>query len=197
MLYVKDGQIYRAPVGAPAAPTKVDKGEAPFINAWGRNSGPKWSPDGTRIAFSSNRTDHSFIGIYDERTKLVSYVAPSVDRDTSPTWSPDGKQIAFLRRPGLPFGQQATPGSGSGLPDVTGGRGGGGRSGGAGRTSRRTWRGNGTRCGRRGAHWTSDRRGDHAAHANAATNDHSTGHATHASRRYGRPGARRPWRRWR
>jgi dipeptidyl-peptidase-4 len=139
VLYVKDSQIYRAPVLAAAAPTKVDKGEAPFINAWGRNSGPKWSPDGTRIAFSSNRTDHSFIGIYDERTKLVSYVAPSVDRDTSPTWSPDGKQIAFLRRPGLPFGQQSTPGSGSGLPDATGGRGnnnnggapGGGRAGGA------------------------------------------------------------------
>ena len=133
VLYVKDGQIYRAPVTAPAVPTKVDKGEAPFINAWGRNSGPKWSPDGTRIAFSTNRTDHSFIGMYDERTKLVSYVAPSVDRDTSPTWSPDGKKIAFLRRPGAPFGQQTTPGSGSGLPDATGGRGGNGGGPGGGR----------------------------------------------------------------
>ncbi len=126
VVYVKDGQIYRAPVDAPAAPTKIDKGEAPFINAWGRNSGPKWSPDGMYIAFSSNRTDHSFIGLYEAKTHHVTYVAPSVDRDTNPTWSPDGKQIAFLRRPGLPFGQQATPGSGSGLPDATGGRGGNG-----------------------------------------------------------------------
>jgi len=126
VVYVKDSQIYRASVVAPAVATKIEKGEAPFINAWGRNSGPKWSPDGTRIAFSSNRTDHSFIGVYDFKTDKVSYVAPSVDRDSSPTWSPDGKQIAFLRRPGLPFGQQATPGSGSGLPDVTGGRGGNG-----------------------------------------------------------------------
>jgi dipeptidyl aminopeptidase/acylaminoacyl peptidase len=137
VVYVKDGQIYRASVMAPAVSTKIEKGEAPFINAWGRNGGPRWSPDGTRIAFSSNRTDHSFIGVYDFKTNKVSYVAPSVDRDTSPTWSPDGTQIAFLRRPGLPFGQQSTPGSGSGLPDTTGGRGGaagapgGGRNGGA------------------------------------------------------------------
>src|SRR5262249_55438004 len=69
-----------------------------------------------------------FIGLYDVKTRTVSYVAPSTDRDTSPTWSPDGKRIAFLRRPGLPFGAQATPGAGSGLPDngAAGGRGGGG-----------------------------------------------------------------------
>ena len=123
VVYVKDGQIYRARVGV-AAPTKMDAGEQPFIKAWGRNSGPKWSPDGTRIVFSSNRTTHSFVGIYDFRTKLVSYLAPGVDRDTSPAWSPDGKQIAFLRRPGQPFGQQSTPGRGTGLPEA-GGRGGG------------------------------------------------------------------------
>jgi len=139
VLYVKEFQIYRAPVAAPVAPTKADKGEAPFINAWGRNSGPRWSPDGQYIAFTSNRTDHSFIGLYEAKTHHVTYVAPSVDRDTSPTWSPDGKSIAFLRRPGLPFGQQSTPGSGSGVPAATDntGRGGnagapgGGRAGGA------------------------------------------------------------------
>jgi dipeptidyl aminopeptidase/acylaminoacyl peptidase len=131
VLYVKDSQIYRAPVAAPAAPTDVDKGEAPFINAWGRNSGPKWSPDGQYIAFSSNRTDHSFIGLYEAKTHHVTYVAPSVDRDTSPTWSPDGKSIAFLRRPGLPFGQQSTPGSGSGVPAAGDNQGRGGNAGAA------------------------------------------------------------------
>jgi dipeptidyl-peptidase-4 len=133
VLYVKDGQIYRARVTALAEATPIDKGEKPFIDAWGLNGGPRWSPDGTRIAFVSNRTDHSFIGMYDVKTRTVSYVAPSTDRDTSPTWSADGKKIAFLRRPGLPFGQQATPGAGSGLPDSGGGRlgGGGGRAGGA------------------------------------------------------------------
>jgi dipeptidyl-peptidase-4 len=126
VLYVKDGQIYRARVTALATATAIDKGEKPLIDAWGLNSGPRWSPDGTRIAFVSNRTDHSFIGMYDVKARTVNYVAPSTDRDTSPTWSADGKKIAFLRRPGLPFGQQTTPGAGSGLPDTGGGRGGGG-----------------------------------------------------------------------
>ena len=129
VLYVKDGQIYRARVTQTPAPTTAyDKGEKPFIEAWGRNSGPKWSPDGTRIAFSSNRNDHSFIGMYNVKTRTVSYLAPSVDRDTSPTWSADSKQVAFLRRPGLPFGQQETPGRMSGLPPATGRGGGGGRA---------------------------------------------------------------------
>ena len=139
VLYMKDGQIYRARVGATGAPTAIDRGEEPFIQTWGRNSNPVWSPDGTRIAFTSNRVTHSFIGVYDSRTKLVTYVAPSVDRDTSPTWSPDGKRIAFLRRPGQAFGQQPSPGNGSGMPAAggRGGRGGGGaRQGGAGRGGR-------------------------------------------------------------
>ncbi|HEY6358401.1 MAG TPA: hypothetical protein VIX35_09160, partial [Vicinamibacterales bacterium] len=129
VLYLKDGQIYRARVTSLAPTTPFDKGEKPFIDAWGFNGGPRWSPDGTRIAFVSNRTDHSFIGMYDVRTRTLSYVAPSTDRDTSPTWSADGKKVAFLRRPGLPFGEQATPGAGSGLPE----NGGGGRGGGGGR----------------------------------------------------------------
>jgi len=128
VLYVKDGQIYRARVSQiPAPTTPIDKGEKAFIDAWGRNSAPKWSPDETKIAFSSNRNDHSFIGMYDVKTRTVTYLAPSVDRDTSPTWSPDSKHVAFLRRPGLPFGQQETPGRMSGLPPATG-RGGGGRA---------------------------------------------------------------------
>ena len=134
VVYMKDGQIYRARIGVPAT-TAIDRGEAPFINAWGRNSGPRFSPDGRYIAFSSNRVTHSFIGLYDFKTNKVTYVSAGVDRDTNPVWSPDGKKIAFLRRPGAPFGTQPSPGGGSGMPaeTATGGRGGGGggRAGGA------------------------------------------------------------------
>lgn len=110
--FAKDGQIYRVPVARGAAVTAVDRAEQPLIKAWGTNGNPRWSPDGSKIAFVSERGDHSFIGVYDVAARTVSYLAPGVDRDTSPTWSADGGRIAFIRRPGAPFGQQAQSGSG-------------------------------------------------------------------------------------
>jgi dipeptidyl aminopeptidase/acylaminoacyl peptidase len=112
VLFVREGQIYRARVQQAGPADSVDRGLKPFIKEWGTQSGPRWSPDGTRIAFVSTRTDHSFIGIYDTRTRRVDFVSPSVDFDGVPTWSPDGKQIAFTRCPGLPFGLQAQTGDG-------------------------------------------------------------------------------------
>jgi dipeptidyl aminopeptidase/acylaminoacyl peptidase len=120
VLYAKEGQIFRAAVappptaaaGSPEPKVSDHAPEVPFIREWGTNSGPRWSPDGLKIAFSSSRVDHSFVGVYDVRTRSVSYLAPGVDRDTSPTWSPDGRRLAFLRRPGVPFGQQTQAGGG-------------------------------------------------------------------------------------
>ena len=124
VLYVKDGQIYRGRVTPSAAPDSLDRGQKPFIKAWGRQSSPRWSPDGSKVAFVSDRTNHSFIAIYDSKTRSVSYMAPSVDFDAAPTWSPDGKQIAFTRRPGTPFGAQTQEGQGGiGNPPGPGGSG--------------------------------------------------------------------------
>ena len=153
VLYVKDGQIYRARVGIVGAPTAIDKGEQPFIKAWGRNSAPRFSPDGRFVAFSSNRTTHSFIGLYDFKTNKVTYVAPGVDRDTSPVWSRDSQQLLFIRRPGAAFGQQPSPGGGSGMPDDTqGGRGGAntGRAGAANPTGAAGRQGGAAQAGRAG-----------------------------------------------
>ena len=66
----------------------------------GGSEGPRWSPDGKQIAFTSTRGDHSFIVVYDLATHSARYLQPSTDHDQAARWSPDGKQIAFLRTPG-------------------------------------------------------------------------------------------------
>ncbi len=132
--FARDGQIYRASTDQNRPASARDRGEQPFITAWGTNGNPSWSPDGSKIAFVSSRTDHSFVVIADNATRKITYMSPSVDFDTSPTWSSDGKQVAFIRRPGTPFGRQAQQGGGGvGLPNgpafqpgTQGRRGGGG-----------------------------------------------------------------------
>jgi dipeptidyl aminopeptidase/acylaminoacyl peptidase len=59
----------------------------------------RWSPDGARVAFVSDRDDHSFIAVYTVASGAVAYLDPSTDLDTNPTWSPDSTRIAFLRIP--------------------------------------------------------------------------------------------------
>ena len=59
----------------------------------------RWSPDGARLAFVSDRDDHSFIAVYTVASGAVAYLDPSTDLDTNPTWSPDSTRIAFLRIP--------------------------------------------------------------------------------------------------
>jgi dipeptidyl-peptidase 4 len=117
VVFVRDGQIYRARVTPTRPASEMDRGDKPFITQWGVQSGPKWSPDGRKVAFVSTRTDHSFIMVYDMATRTVKYMSPSVDFDTSPLWTADSQSVVFVRRPGLPFGQQAQQGGGGiGVP---------------------------------------------------------------------------------
>ena len=75
----------------------------------GESDTPRWSPDGKRIAFRSNRKDHSFIAVLELATKKITYLAPTTNRDASPVWSPDSKQIAFIRQPGVEFKRPLVP----------------------------------------------------------------------------------------
>jgi dipeptidyl aminopeptidase/acylaminoacyl peptidase len=59
----------------------------------------RWSPDGTRVSFVSDRGDHSFIAVYSAAFGSVTYLDPSTDQDSNPVWSPDSTRIAFLRIP--------------------------------------------------------------------------------------------------
>lgn len=106
VLFTRGGQIHGVAVD-PRKPASESTGARPLFSTYGRNSDPIWSPDSKRIAFSSKRSGHSYIGLYEVDAVRVSYMAPGVDRDTSPTWSPDGSQIAFIRKPGPSFGEQA------------------------------------------------------------------------------------------
>jgi len=112
VVFARDSQIYRYQI-VPRVSAPAEKDQQPYIKEWGRNMTPRWSPDGSKLAFVSLRDNHSLIAVYDVRTRRFHYVAPSVDIDASPTWSADGKRLAFVRRPGLPFGQQAQVGDGS------------------------------------------------------------------------------------
>jgi dipeptidyl aminopeptidase/acylaminoacyl peptidase len=91
--FVKNGQIWTAPIDG-AAPGKA------LFTARGTNSAPRWSPDGTRLAFVSGRGDHAFIGVYTSDTMPILWLEATFARDRSPCWSPDGRSIAFVRGPG-------------------------------------------------------------------------------------------------
>ncbi len=116
ILFIKNGQIYRAKLSPTKPATEVDRGEKALITEWGVQSDPQWSPDGKKIAWVSTRIDHSFIMVYDVAAKSVQYMSPNVDFDTLPMWMSDSKHLVFMRKPGLPFGAQPLqvgPGSGA------------------------------------------------------------------------------------
>jgi dipeptidyl aminopeptidase/acylaminoacyl peptidase len=92
--FIAKKQIWIVPRG--------DSGAKPeqLIDIRGSQSGLRWSPDGSRLAFVSGRGDHSYVVTYSLADKKWTYMDPSTDRDQGPVWSPDSKQIAYLRIPG-------------------------------------------------------------------------------------------------
>jgi len=91
--YLKNGQVWTVGLdGKDAHRLFFDRGHDRAL---------AWSPDGTRLAFMSNRSDHAFIGVFANPGQQIVWLAPSTGIDEAPAWSPDGRQIAYTRRPGI------------------------------------------------------------------------------------------------
>ncbi len=80
---------------AAAMPTKDTPQQ--LVYAHGSASQLRLSPDGARLAFTSNRGDHSFIGFFNLQTKTLTYIDPGTGLDHDAAWSPDSEHIAFIR----------------------------------------------------------------------------------------------------
>lgn len=92
LAYISKGQVWTA---------KLDgkEGKRLFFDR-GKDGALAWSPDGSKLAFVSHRSDHSFIGVYASQTQPLVWMAPSTGTDGAPVWSPDGRKLAFTRQPG-------------------------------------------------------------------------------------------------
>ena len=97
-LFSKRGQIFESTLEINAEPK-------PLFLARGSNSRPIFSPNGNDVLFTSDRGDHSFVGVYSLISKSIKWVAPDVTQDQLPVWSPDSKSVAFIRMPGTKIGE--------------------------------------------------------------------------------------------
>jgi Tol biopolymer transport system component len=62
-----------------------------------REVDPQWSPDGTKIAFLSNREGIPNIFIINRDGSGLFNLTKSPCQDSTPSWSPDGRKILFNR----------------------------------------------------------------------------------------------------
>ncbi|MFC5863548.1 S9 family peptidase [Acidicapsa dinghuensis] len=98
LIYVLDNQLWTIDLTSGTKAAKQEESKpTQLLHTRGSLSTLRLSPDGTHLAFVSDRGDHSFVGVYDLATKSLVYLDPSSDSDRSPSWSPDSHQLAFIR----------------------------------------------------------------------------------------------------
>jgi len=92
VLFLRKGEIWTVALQADAKPAQLFK-------ARGSLDSLRFSPDGSLLAFVSNRGDHSFVGVYSFKLQTLRWIDPAAAQDVEPRWSPDGSRLAFLRLP--------------------------------------------------------------------------------------------------
>ena len=100
--WVSRGQIWSVDLATTEAPARL-------VNARGGAGALRFSPDGSMIAFASNRGTHSYIGVFTIASRELRYLDPSLDRDSNPVWSPDGSRIAWIRQFAAPRPRMFSP----------------------------------------------------------------------------------------
>jgi dipeptidyl aminopeptidase/acylaminoacyl peptidase len=92
LVFVEKNQVFGLDLAEGAKPERL-------FGARGGLRSLRFSRDGARLAFVSDRGDHAFVAVFDLAAKTVRWLDPGVDQDGEPAFSPDGKSVAFLRRP--------------------------------------------------------------------------------------------------
>jgi len=99
--FIKGGQVWGAALDSGGVSGAAAAGSASnLFTTRGSVSSLQWSPDGKRLLFVANRTDHAIIGIYTPGSPLLKWVAASFYWDAAPQWSGDGARIVYVRRAG-------------------------------------------------------------------------------------------------
>ena len=93
LAYISNDQVWTTTLDGKGKPERL------FFDR-GHDADLQWSPDGSRLAFVSERGDHAFIGVYTDKDRPLLYLAPTTNIDQSPRWSKDGARIAFTRMRG-------------------------------------------------------------------------------------------------
>jgi dipeptidyl aminopeptidase/acylaminoacyl peptidase len=68
----------------------------PLTNATKKDSHPRWSPDGKRILFESNRSGEGQLWVIDVNGGEAQQLTTISTEAANAMWSPDGKSIAFV-----------------------------------------------------------------------------------------------------
>ncbi len=96
LYYASGGDVYSLDLGR-----RVTKPRALFSTR-GRVSSIVPSPDGSRLAFVSNRSNYNrgkyaYVGVFDLDTADITYMEPGLGMDQGISWSPQGDRLAFVR----------------------------------------------------------------------------------------------------